>query len=124
MLRKLLLATVLLTASGASFAHGGDYGYGRVVSVEPHFVISFGTRERDGFRVLYESGGARYWTTTSYYPGPTIVLPPPYQVERVYYRDYRRDWDDRGWGYRRGGWDGWRHEHRESRREHRHHDDD
>ena len=121
MLRKLLLATALLTVSGASFAHGGDYGYGRVVSVEPRFVVSFGTRERDGFRVLYESGGARYWTTTSYYPGPTIVLPPPYRVERVYYRDYGDDW---GWGHRRGGWDGWRHERREHRREHRHHDDD
>ena len=121
MLRKLLLATALLTESGASFAHGGGDGYGRVVSVEPRFVVSFGTRERDGFRVLYESGGARYWTTTSYYPGPTIVLPPPYQVERVYYRDYG---DDRGWDHRRGGWDGWRHERREHRREHRHHDDD
>ena len=71
MLRKLLLATALLTASGASFAHGGDYGYGRVVSVEPHFVISFGTRQPDGFRVLYESGGARYWTTH-------LVLPRPH----------------------------------------------
>lgn len=124
MLRKLLLATALLAASGASFAHDGDYGYGRVVSVEPHFVISFGTRERDGFRVLYESGGARYWTTTSYYPGPTIVLPPPYRTERVYYRDYGRGWDDRGWDHRRGGWGGWRHERWEHRREHRHHDDD
>lgn len=125
MLRKLLLATALLAASGASFAHDGYYGYGRVVSVEPNFVISFGTRERDGFRVLYESGGARYWTTTSYYPGPTIVLPPPYRVERVYYRDDRRGWDDRGWGWgHRRDRDGWRGERWEHHREHRHHDDD
>ncbi|MHB0973283.1 MAG: hypothetical protein ACYC0P_03465 [Thiobacillus sp.] len=124
MLRKLLLATALLTASGASFAHGGGDGYGRVVSVEPHFVISFGTRERDGFRVLYESGGYRYWTYTSYYPGPTIVLPPPYRVERVYYRDYRRDWHDRDRDRRGGGWGGWRHERWEHRREHRYDDDD
>ena len=123
-LRTLLIASTLLTASGASFAHGGDYGYGRVVSVEPHFVISFGTRERDGFRVLYESGGSRYWTTTSYYPGPTIVLPPPYRVERVYYRDYGRGWDDHGWGGRRGWRDDWRDERREHRRERRYHDDD
>ena len=130
-LRTLLIASALLTASGASFAHGGDYGYGRVVSVEPHFVISFGTRERDGFRVLYESGGYRYWTNTPYYPGPTIALPPPYRVERVYYGDYGRGRDDRGWGDRRGGWNGWhngrddwRDEHREYRRERRHHDDD
>ena len=124
MLRKLLLATALLTASGASFAHDGDYGYGRVVSVEPRFVVSFGTREPDGFRVLYESGGDRYWTYTSYYPGPRIVLPPPYRVERVYYRDYGRDRGERGWNHRRGGWDGWRDERREHRRERRHHDDD
>jgi hypothetical protein len=121
MLRKLLLATTLLAASGASFAHDG---YGRVVSVEPHFVISFGTRQPDGFRVLYESGGGRYWTHTSYYPGRTIVLPPPYRVERVYYRDYGRDWDDRGRGHRRGGWDGWGEGRREHRREYRRHDDD
>lgn len=124
MLRTLLIATALLTASSASFAHGGDYGYGRVVSVEPHFVISFGTRQPDGFRVLYESGGYRYSTHTSYYPGPTIVLPPPYRVERAYYRDDRRDWDGRGWNHRRGGRDGWRDGYREYRREHRHRHDD
>lgn len=126
-LRTLLIASALLTASGASFAHGGDYGYGRVVSVEPNFVISFGTRERDGFRVLYESGGYRYWTNTPYYPGRTIVLPPPYRVERVYYRDYGRDWDDRGWGGRRGRWGDWRggrDDWRDGRPERRRHDDD
>jgi len=124
MLRTLLIATTLLTASSASFAHGGDYGYGRVVSVEPHFVISFGTRQPDGFRVLYESGGYRHWTYTPYYPGPAIMLPPPYRVERVYYRDFGHDWDDRGWNHRRGGRDGWRDGHRGYRREHRHYDDD
>ncbi|MGE5318780.1 MAG: hypothetical protein ACM3KD_01235 [Hyphomicrobiaceae bacterium] len=124
MLRTLLIATALLTASGASFAHGGDYGYGRVVAVEPHFVISFGTRQPDGFRVLYESGGDRYWTHRSYYPGPAIMLPPPYRVERVYYRDYGRDWDDRGWNHRRGERDGWRDGGWEHRRVRHHYDDD
>jgi hypothetical protein len=113
MLRTLLIAGVLLTASGASFAHGDDYGYGRVVAVEPHVVISFGTCYPDGFRVLYESGGARYWTHTAYYPDRVIVLPPPYQAEHR----YRRDWDDRGWNRRH---DGWRDRHHERR----HHDDD
>jgi hypothetical protein len=75
MLRTLLIAAALLTASSASFAHGGSYGYGRVVSVEPNFVISFGTHRPDGFRVLYESGGSRYWTRTSYYPGPPSCCP-------------------------------------------------
>lgn len=125
MLRTLLIATALLTASGASFAHGGSYGYGRVVAVEPNFVISFGTHRPDGFRVLYESGGDRYWTRTSYYPGPTIVLPPPYRVERVYYRDYGRGWNDRGWDRRYGGRNDWREERREHRHKHsRHHDRD
>lgn len=131
MLRTLLIATALLTASSASFAHGGSYGYGRVVSVEPNFVISFGTYRPDGFRVLYESGGSRYWTRTSYYPGSTIVLPPPYRVERVYYRDYG-PWQGRGWKHRHGDRDAWREERREHRgegrwehrREHRRHDYD
>lgn len=122
MLRTLLIATVLLTASSASFAHDRDDGYGRVISVEPHFVISFGTHQPDGFRVLYESGGTRYWTHTSYYPGPTIVLPQPYRVQPVYYyRDDRRDWGERGWHHRRDDRDEWRDEHWEHQR---HHDDD
>jgi hypothetical protein len=68
MLRKLLIATALLTASGTALAHS-DYGYGRVIAVEPRIAISFGAGHHDGFRVLYESGGTRYWTHTSYYPG-------------------------------------------------------
>ena len=56
MLRKLLIATTLLTASGAALAHG-SYGYGGVASFEP-LSVSFGTGYHDGFRVLYESGGA------------------------------------------------------------------
>jgi hypothetical protein len=116
-----MIATALLTASGASFAHDRDYGYGRVVSVEPQLSISFGSPYPDGFRVLYESGGSRYWTHTTYYPRETIVLPPAYEVHRVYYRDDRRGWDGprRGWEDRRDG--GWRGEGRWHRR---HHDDD
>ena len=118
MLRTLLIAA-LLTASGTALAHDDD-GYGRVVSVEPHVAISFGSPYADGFSVLYETGGARYWTHTPYYPGPTIVLPP--RVQRVYYRDhdYGRGWDDRRNG--RARHDDWRDEHREHRRWH--HDDD
>lgn len=110
MLRPLLLATSLLAASGAAFAHG-DHGYGRVVTVEPRFVVSFGTPYPDGFRVLVESGGTRYWTYSPYYPGPTIVLPPrPYHEARHVHRhhDYGRGWDER----------------REHHRKHRRHDDD
>lgn len=115
MLRTLLLASALLAASGASFAHDGDYGYGRVVRVEPSVSISFGTGYHDGFRVLYESGGSRYWTYTPYHPGHIIVLPPQHRVKHVYHhRDYGRGWDDRH------DWD----DRREHRRKHRHHDDD
>lgn len=101
MLRTLLLATALLSTSGTALAHN-DHGYGRVVSVEPQFSIAFGSRHHDGFRVLYESGGTRYWTYTPHHPGPVIVLPPPhYRVQPVYYHhDYGRGWDDRrdDWG--------------------------
>lgn len=74
MLRTLLIATALLTTSGAALARDGEYG--RVIQVEPHFSVSFGTRHHDGFRVLYESGGHHYWTHTTYRPTQYIVLPP------------------------------------------------
>lgn len=119
MLRTLLIATALLTASGASFAHGGNHGHGRVITVEPRFVVSFGSRHHDGFRVLYESGGSRYWTHTPYYPGRTIVLPPRHRVQHVHhYRDYAPGRDGRrDWNHRR---DDWRHD-RDDRRDHREH---
>jgi hypothetical protein len=127
MLRALLIATALLAASGTAIAHS-DYGHGRVVSVEPHFTISFGTRHHDGFRVLYESGGARYWTHTPYRPGPVIVLPPPHRVTHVrHYREYGYREYDRGWDDRRGrkdhrdDWRDDRREHRNDRRDHRRH---
>lgn len=117
MLRTLLIATALLTASGMALAHG-DYGYGRVVRVEPSISVSFGTGYHDGFRVLYESGGTRYWTHTPYHPGHVIVVPHHrHHVKHVHhYRDYGRGWDDRH---------DWREDRREHRRKHhRHHDRD
>ena len=128
MLRTLLIATAMLTASGASFAgHDDDYGYGRVVTVEPHFAISFGSRHHDGFRVLYETGGVRYWTYTPSHPGHVIVLPPHHhRVKHGYHtRDYGRGWD----GYhdrhdRRDDWRDDRREHRRDHREYRRHDRD
>lgn len=119
MIRKLLIAATLLTASGAALAHG-DSGYGRVISVEPRVSISFGTGYYDSFRVLYESGGRHYWTTTPYYPGPVVVVPTQYRVQHVHrhhhdhnHWDNRRDWDDRR------NWRGDRHERRDDRRPHR-----
>ena len=122
MLRTLLIASALLTASGTAIARD-DYGHGRVVSVEPHFVLSFGTRHHDGFRVLYESGGSRYWTHTPYRPSHTILLPPRHRVQHVHhYRDYGRGWDDRrGWKDRHDGRRDYRREHHSDRRDHRRH---
>lgn len=110
MLRTLMIAVALLGTSGAAMARGSyDYGHdtGRVISVEPHFSISFGSRQHDGFRVLYESGGNHYWTHTTYRPSHAIVLPSRHQVHHVYHysdygygRDKRHKWkkqrDDRG----------------------------
>jgi hypothetical protein len=117
MLRTLLIATALLTASGTALAHS-DYGYGRVVTVEPNFSISFGTRHHDGFRVLYESGGTHYWTHTPYRPSHVIVLPPHHhRVKHVHhYRDDGRDWD-----HRRDGWRDDRRERHGDRRDHGRH---
>ena len=111
MLRTLLAATALLTASGAALAHGDD-GYGRVITVEPRVSIAFGTSHPDGFRVLYESGGSRYWTYTPYRPADYIVLPARHRFRHDHrYRDYGYGWDDRRGrdGYR----DGWRGDRRE-----------
>jgi hypothetical protein len=124
MLRTLLIATALLTASGTALAYGGD-GYGRVVTVEPHFVFSFGSRHHDGFNVLYESGGSHYWTHSNYRPGPVIVL-PPHPVRHVYHHrgwDDRHDWrhDRRDWHHdRRDDRHGWRDDRHDDRRDDRH----
>ena len=117
MLRTLLIATALLTTSGAALARD-NHDYGRVISVEPSFSISFGTRHHDGFRVLYESGGHHYWGHSAHHPGHYYVLPPHHRVQYGHsgwkghdrhqakgHRDDRRD-DRRG--------------HRESRRHDRH----
>lgn len=118
MLRTFLIASALLTASGSALAHN-DHAYGRVIAVEPRISVSFGTGYYDGFRVLVESGGTRYWTHTPQYPGRVIMLPPPHRVMHVQhyrdygYRNYGRGWDDRhGRKNQRGDW-------REDRREHR-----
>lgn len=131
MLRKSLIALALLAASGGAMA-GGDYVYGRVVVVEPNFSISFGSGGyRDGYRILYEFGGHRYWTHSHRHPGAVIWVPRPVVVGNVYryrphYRhDYRHDyrhergerrhdWEDR----RRDRWDERRDDRRDWRRDH------
>lgn len=121
MLRKNLIALALVAASTAAVAGRDDYVYGRVVSVEPHFVISIGGgRQYDGFRVLYDVGGQRYWTHSHRHPGHTIWVPRPYppMVHHYRYRYDRPGWDN-GWhdGYNhreryewnsRNNWGGYR----------------
>lgn len=122
MLRTLMIATALLATSGTALAHGG-HTYGRVVSVEPHFSISFGSGHYDGFRVVYESGGHRYWTHSRYHPGHMVVLPSSHRhVKYVSHSHAHRGWDNRhGWsGPRdRGDRHDWRHERRDHRGDHR-----
>lgn len=117
-LRTVVFASALLAASAGAFAHSGG-GYGRVVTVEPHVSISFGTGYYDGFRVLYGSGDSHDWTHTPYRPGRVIALPPPHRVQHAYrYRDDGDGWRDRH------GWDdrgSWRDDRREYRRDHRRH---
>ncbi len=117
MLRKSLFAIALLAASGGAMAGHDDYVYGRVVSVEPHFSISISSgRYHDGFRILYETGGQRYWTHSTHRPGQVIWVPRPAvrHMHHHYDRHDRRDRrDDRREDYGRWGHDdrGDRHEH-------------
>lgn len=122
LIRTLTLAAGLFVASGAALAH--DYGSrtGRVVTVEPYFVISFGNRYHDGFRVLYEVGGQRYWTHSPYRPGHTIVIPPQ-RVRNVHHHHYSHPgWNHHDWRSDRHHWrDHHRDHHRDHRHEHRRH---
>ncbi len=127
MLRTLLIATTLLTASGTALA-SDYYRHGRVLSVEPHFSIAFGSRHHDGFRVLFESGGRHYWTHSRHHPGHHIVLPPHH---RVYYghpgHHYgwkghdKHHWKSHHKHHWKGHRDDWHDDRREYRREHREH---
>jgi hypothetical protein len=120
MLRKLIIAASLLAASGSALAYD-DFRHGRVISVEPSFSISFGSRHHDGYRILYESGGQRYWHHSHSYPRHTYIVPS--HSVHYGYGHYQHGWkhhrdDDR---YER------RHDRRHDRHErrhHRHHDDD
>lgn len=73
MIRKLFIATALLAASGAAFAHGGAYG-------EPSVAFSVGTGPYSGFSMSYSSGP--YWGPVAYGPAPVVMVPPPHY--RVY----------------------------------------
>jgi hypothetical protein len=123
MLRTALLAAALLATSQSALAHRGDRYEGRVISVEPSFTMTFGSLVRDGFQVVYDFGGRRHVTTTSYAPGPYIVVPPVREVVYVVEEDrrhgrhhrhdrarWRDDWreESRDHGHRRG----WRSDNR------------
>jgi hypothetical protein len=122
MFKKSLAILVLGTAISAPSWADWDLGreYGRVISVEP--AVSFNFNDgRSHFRIVYDFGGARYWTYADYRPGPWIAVPPPRYVYRFgdgryrgpyYWHDHRdRDrWDRDGRrhddyrGDHRGGW--------------------
>jgi len=111
MLRNTLVAAALLTTSAGAMAGHDDYAYGRVISVEPNFVISFGNSQRqDGFRIRYELGGNYFWTHSHHRPGHVIWVPRPISHVVHHYPGHRdrHDWRDD------------RHERREERRDERH----
>ncbi len=105
MLRKLMIATALLTASGTALADSA-YGYGGVASVDPSFAISLGTGPYGGFNVMYSTGGYPYWGPMPYLAPPVVVVPPPryYGYGPVYRPGY-------GPGYRPGYGPGWKGNH-------------
>lgn len=116
MLSKTLLAAGLLIASGSAMANDG-YVYGRVITVEPRITINLGgARHYEGFRVLYETDGERYWTHSHTRPRNVIYVPRPVNVQPVYYSNHARR--------NEGGHYGWhnRDDHRSEWRGHDRHD--
>lgn len=102
MIRKILIAAAMITASGAALAHGGHV-YGN----EPSFAVSVGTGPYSGFAMSYSSGA--YWGPVAYAPAPVVVVPPPrYRVYAMPPGHYKH-----GHGY--GGRDG---HHRDRHRGH------
>lgn len=116
MLRTLILASTL-AMSGLAHAHGYAYHAGRVVTVEPTFTISFGQRYPDGYRILYEVGGHRYWTHSYHRPGHTIVVPAR-PVTHVYHHYH---YGKPGWHPRHDDRRHWRHDRRDGPPHGRHH---
>lgn len=112
MLRNSLIAISLLAASAGAMASDDDYIYGRVVTVEPHFSISFGGGgHHDGFRILYESGGQHYWTHSRHRPGHVIWVPRPIGHNVQHHKHHRHH-----------GWHGRRDDHRDDHHYGRHDD--
>lgn len=109
LLPKILGTFALLAASTGALA-GGDHVYGRVVSVEPHFSISFGSGGYDGYRILYEVGGHHYWIHSQDRPGHMIWVPRPvahHVCHHQHRHHHRHGWDDRHpgrWDDRQDGW--------------------
>lgn len=104
MLRKLLIATTLLAASGSALAHGTYY------SGDPGFSFSYSSGY-PGVSVTYVTGGAPYWGSYAYAPAPVVVVPPPrYRVYSVppghaykygYGHRHGDDWNGNPWDDRR-----------------------
>ena len=121
MLRKALMAASILLASGSALAHEG-YVSGRVVRVEPSLSVSInGGQYNDGYRVLYESGGQRYWTHSDYRPRGVIYVPRPIQVQPVYYTQSYYSGNSGhhyGWGNRHDRHEEWREHHRDEDEDH------
>lgn len=101
MLRKTLLASCLLIASGSALAFD-DFASRHGISVTPRVTISFG-------------GGSYYDDYRPYVYAPRRVYAEP-----VYYRSYHDYGRHRGWNHHRNDWrDNDRYD--EDRHDRRHH---
>lgn len=107
MLRKTLLASCLLIASGSALAFD-DFASRHGVSITPRLSITFGGGHYDG----YHNDGYRPYVYV-----PHRVYPAP-----VYYRDHHRGHGRYQGGYHRDDWDGSDRHDRRRHGGHRGHD--
>lgn len=105
MLRKTLLASCLLIASGSALAYD-DFSSRHGVRITPHLSITFGSGHYDSYR------------HDSY--RPYVYVPQRVYAAPVYYRDHHREY---GHHYGRHHRDSWRDDDRYDRRSHRGHRD-
>lgn len=119
MLRKILIASTLLMASGSALA------IDQIIS-KPRVSITFGGGNNDHYHHdQYREVREVYVPYREVYR--EVYVPRPVHVQPVYYNNYYRGESRRhhGWGHRNAHHDEWK-EHKKHKRHHRkyHHDHD
>lgn len=113
MLRKTMISALFLIASGSAMAGDDGRVYGRAVSVEPSFSLSFSSGHPYHYREPHYSG--HRYGYDHYRPYETVYVPRPV-VKHVYHNNYYRVEDGRHHKHHRGWKE--RHERREWRDDH------